>query len=100
MAARIRGSDLLKHRFTEEDLAKVLDLGEIEGVQFVDFFPLGIPAPDGARGVWHTRPEVLLELLDRLVKLERVPVIKVFPKGIPYPEMFEVAFEAGSGRRR
>ena len=39
-----RGSDLLKHRYTERDLEELLQASAIDGVELVDFFPKGIPA--------------------------------------------------------
>jgi len=98
-SGKIRGSDLLKNRYTEHDLEKLLAAGDVDGVDLVDFFPIGIPAPDGSWGVWQVKRDHLTVLLERLTKLEHIPVIKVFPKGIPYPDMFDVIFEAGSQRR-
>ncbi|WP_432837810.1 hypothetical protein [Dactylosporangium sp. CA-092794] len=100
MAEKVRGSELLKHRYTERDLEELITLGHQDGIDLVDFFPLGIPNPDGGWGVWRVRPEVLGGLIDRLIQLERVPNFKVFPKGIPSLDAFDVVFEAGSGRRR
>lgn len=97
--ARVRGSELLKQRWSEADLIKVVDL-EHAGVELVEFFPKGIPAPDGGWGTWHVQPAVLPHLLETLIKNGLVPGIRIFPKGIPYPDVFEVMFEAGSARVR
>ena len=45
-----RGSDLLKHRYTERDLEELLQASAIDGVKLVDFFPKGIPASDSGWG--------------------------------------------------
>lgn len=80
-------------------MEKLLAVGDADGIDLVDFFPIGIPAPDGSWGVWHVKRNNLSALLERLTKLEHIPVFKVFPKGIPVPDMFEVVFEAGFQRR-
>jgi hypothetical protein len=98
-ATKSRGSDLMKNQYTERDIETLLAVGDAEGINLVDFFPTGIPAPDGSWGVWHVKRENLGALLDRLTRLEHVPVFKVFPKGIPAADLFEVVFEAGSQRR-
>ena len=98
-SAKSRGSDLMKNQYTQHDLEKLLAAGDVEGVSLVDFFPTGIPAPDGSWGVWHVKRDNLAALLDRLTRLEHVPAFKVFPKGIPAADLFEVVFEAGSQRR-
>lgn len=94
-----RGSDLLKHRYTERDLGELLEATAIDGVQLVDFFPKGIPAPDGGWGVWHVPRDRVADLLANLLNVKAVPNIKVFPIGIPFPDMFEVVAHAGSLRQ-
>lgn len=94
-----RGSDLLKQRYTEKDLRELLEATAIDGIRIVDFFPKGIPAPDGGWGVWHVPKDRLADLLAGLLKVEAIPNIKIFPKGIPFPDVFEVVVEAGSQRR-
>jgi hypothetical protein len=79
-----RGSDLLKHRYTERDLEELLEASAIDGVKVVDFFPKGIPAPDGGWGVWHVPNDRVADLLANLLKLKAVPNIRLFPKGAQF----------------
>jgi hypothetical protein len=98
MASKNRGSSRLPARIRKADLDRLLKLGRINGVELVEFFPLGIPGPDGGWGVWHVKPSALESLLSKILKDKTLPAVKIFPKGIPWPEIFEVAFEVGSGR--
>ena len=76
-----RGSDLLKHRYTERDLEELLQASAIDGVKLVDFFPKGIPASDSGWGVWHVPNDRVADLLANLLKLKAAPNIRLFPKG-------------------
>jgi hypothetical protein len=96
-AERARGSELLRERFNEKDVIQLLEL-EHDGVELVEYFPIGIPAPDGVWGWWHVKPDVLTDLINVLIRHRKIPGIIIFPKGIPVPELFEVRFEAGSAR--
>jgi hypothetical protein len=93
-----RGSTLLKQRYGEAELKELIEVGE-RHAKLVDFFPIGIPAPDGGWGVWRVKPEIAHDLIRDLLKLHQVPGLRIFPKGIPFPEEFEVIFEAGAARR-
>jgi len=98
--APIRGSDVIKSRFGPAELERLIDSTQLDGVNLVDFFPKGIPNPDGGWGIWHVAPGSLPKLIDTLIKAQHVPNIRIFPKGIPVPDVFEVQFEAGSARIR
>ena len=76
-----RGSDSLKHRYTERDLEELLQASAIDGVKLVDFFPKGIPASDSGWGVWHVPNDRVADLLANLLKLKTAPNIRLFPKG-------------------
>jgi len=95
-----RGSARLQKRITKADLEKILRVAQVDGVDLVEFFPLGIPAPDGGWGTWHASPSAVLTLIDRLLRGHVPAVVKVFPLGIPSPDVFKVVFEAGSARTR
>jgi hypothetical protein len=90
-----RGSELLATKWSESDLAKLVDL-EHEGVSLVKFFPKGIPGPDGSWGSWLVKPAQLAKFIDYLVKQPKVPNITIFPNGLPAVDSFEVGFRAGS----
>ncbi len=93
-----RGSARLPRRVTKADLERILRVARINGVDLVEFFPLGIPAPDGGWGVWHAKPSAVSTLIEQLLRNNVVPAVKIFPLGIPVPDVFKVAFEVGSAR--
>lgn len=97
MAAKVRGSELLKQRYTERDLAELLRLGEREDVQLVEFFPLGIPDPDGGVGGWMVGHGGLQGLLDALLKQRHIPHVIIRPIGVPVDQFF-VQARAGSAQ--
>ncbi len=80
MPPKGRGSELLKRRYTEEDLMALLAATALDGVTLVDFFPKGIPAPDGGWGVWRVGQDQLLDLLRSILKQVQIPHLRVFPK--------------------
>jgi hypothetical protein len=94
----VRGSAQLAGRVKRADLTRLLKSAQLEGVKLVEFFPIGIPAPDGGWGVWHVRPGRVGALLEAILKNRVTPGVTVFPKGIPRPDLFEVTFEVGSAR--
>src|ERR1044071_1330454 len=83
----IRGSEMLKARVGARDIEKMIDAANIEGVSLVDFFPIGIPNPDGGWGVWHAAPGSVTKLIDVLIREQTVPNFRIFPKGIPVPDL-------------
>jgi hypothetical protein len=95
-----RGSELLARRWSKQDLTKLLDI-EHDGVSLVEFFPKGIPDPDGGWGTWHVRSDALVKFLEKLYGHGGViPSVWVFPIGLGPPEGFNVGFQAGSARER
>jgi hypothetical protein len=93
-----RGSSFLTAKFTEAELELLIGVGERLGIKLTDFFPNGVPAFDGASGTWRVTAEQLPVLITELTQLETIPNLKVFPKGLPSTEAFDVVFEAGSRR--
>jgi hypothetical protein len=96
---KTRGSDLLADTWTEQDLERLV-AADADGVKLVEYFPKGIPAPDGGWGTYHVKPDALAALIQSLTQHNNVPGIWIFPKGIPRPDLFEVGFAAGSARAR
>jgi hypothetical protein len=96
---KMRGSELLKRRLSEKDLAELIDI-EQDGVELRAAFPLGIPVPDGVWGVWRVRVESINELIAKLLDLRHPPKFWVFPNGIPVVDELEVTFELGSAVQR
>ena len=97
---KARGSAQLTSHFGKADIAKLEKISSSSGVALADWFPQGIPNPDGVWGTWHVKPDAIRNLLDQLLKLEKIPGIRVFPRGIPKPDLFDVVFEAGSAKQR
>ncbi len=96
--SKARGSARLPARVRKADIDRLLKSAQMDGVKLVEYFPIGIPAPDGGWGVWHVRPGRVGTLIEAILKNRLIPGVKVFPKGIPWPKIFEVTFEVGSGR--
>jgi hypothetical protein len=95
---KARGSKQLAARVRKADIDRLLKSANMDGVKLVEYFPIGIPAPDGGWGVWHVRPGRVGKLIETILDSRLSPGVKVFPKGIPWPEIFEVVFEVGSAR--
>ena len=98
-AKKPRGSELLAHKWSEQDIVKLADI-EHDGVSLVEFFPKGLPHPDGGWGTWHVQPKALSKFLESLLNKDKVPGVYIFPKGLPPDMFFEVGFQAGSARER
>ena len=99
-AKKLRGSELLAHKWTERDLVSLVDL-EHDGVSLVEFFPKGIPAPDGGWGTWEVKSASMIKFLEKLLHQQKIPGIRLFPKGIPpVVDHFDVTFTAGSAQER
>jgi hypothetical protein len=96
VARKIRGSELLARKWTESDLIKLIDI-EHDGVSLVEFFPKGVPVPDGGWGTWNVPASALTGFLQSVLKGQNVPNLQLFPRGIPpVVDHFDVTFSAGS----
>jgi hypothetical protein len=93
-----RGSDLLRARYTEDDLNELLLAAENSGAHLLNFFPYGVPAFDGASGTWTITPQQLAGLIEAIVAVRAMPQLRIITKGLPAVEAIEVSFEAGSRR--
>ena len=82
---RARGSLKLPGRVRKADIDRLVKSAQMDGVKLVEYFPIGIPAPDGGWGVWHVSPGRVGSLIETILKNRLSPGIKVFPKGIPWP---------------
>ena len=49
--------------------------------------------------MWRVGRDQLLDLLQSILKQGQIPHLKVFPKGIPVVDGFEVVFAAGSAKQ-
>ncbi len=98
MSEVARGSDLLRARYTEDDLNELLLAAESSGAQLLNFFPYGVPAFDGASGTWTITPQQLPGLIEALVGIKVIPQVRVIPKGLPAVDAIDVSFQVGSRR--
>lgn len=99
MTEKLRGSELLKQRYTAKDLEELLAVGDqLEDVELVQFFPIGIPVdPDGGSGSWTVGIQNLQSLINALLGQRHIPHIVINPIGVPV-DRFLVGFKAGSAQ--
>jgi hypothetical protein len=95
-----RGSARLGMKINKADLDKLQKVGAgMSGVNLVDWGTVGQPGPDGGWGVWRVKPEALESLISQLVKGHRtIPGLRIFPRGIPVLDHFDVIAEIGPQR--
>jgi hypothetical protein len=70
------------------DIVRSVSVLEDFGMRAVKVFPLGIPATDGAQVHTILDAERLGNLIKALRELPRISGVRVFPKGIPVPDLF------------
>jgi hypothetical protein len=58
----------------------------------------GIPRPTAA-GAWR-QVGFVVKFLEKLLHQQKIPGIRLFPKGIPVVDQFDVNFTAGSAQER
>lgn len=99
MADKVRGSEILKQRYTTKDLEELLAVTDrVDDVELVQFFPIGIPVdPDGATGNWSVGIDNLQSLINALLQQRHIPHIVINPIGVPV-DRFLVGFRAGSAQ--
>ena len=79
--------------FTSDDLKQLTSAIQAYGGKIVEYFPCGIPAPDGVWGTVTIRPEAAGDLIQALIKLDKFRLrLDLFPYGIPYPDVVNVEF--------
>jgi hypothetical protein len=91
-----RGSTkLLKERtLNMEELQRVIKISQQEGVELIDWFPLGQPAPDAIVGKLIVTPDAVGGVIQQLLDLDRVRLkLDVFPYGIPTLDGVLIGFE-------
>jgi hypothetical protein len=95
-----RGSALLQEQgpISHKHLEQLLKSLQEEELEIVHWFPKGIPAPEVLYGAVRARPEVVGQVVGRIIKAEGVRLrLDVFPLGIPYPEEVLIRFETPQG---
>jgi hypothetical protein len=81
----------------EEDLKRVLELAQFDGVESFEWFPFGIPAQqiDGVFGVVRVVPETAPQVVTRFLEMGNIwRHLDLFPIGIPFPDIIEIGFGA------
>lgn len=91
---KVRGSELLAKRWSKKELAALLDV-ESDGVHLVEVLTRGTPNPDAVRGTWRVERDALPALIQVLIDKRMLPRLRVFPRGIIDPDVFDVEFDAG-----
>jgi hypothetical protein len=92
-----RGSTkLLKERtLNVEELERIVKISRAEGVELIDYFPLGQPAPDAVVGTIKVAPDAVGGIIQQLLDLDRVRLrLDVFPYGIPTLDGVLIGFES------
>lgn len=92
-----RGSDVLLKRCKgsiEEDMvSRLAGLIDEHGARCVGWECVGQPQPDAVFGIAQAADlDTTLNLLRDLAKLDLTLTFEIFPRGIPYPEFFDVHF--------
>jgi len=85
--------------FTSDELKQLTSAIQSYGGRLLDYFPCGIPSPDGVWGTASIRPDAAGAMIQALIKLDRFRLrLDVFPYGIPYPDIINVQFRTpGAG---
>ena len=76
-----RGSDLLKHRYTEPDLEEGCRPVQSTVSNWSTSSRRAFRLRIAAGGVWHVLNDRVADLLANLLKLKAAPNIRLFPKG-------------------
>lgn len=83
--------------FRKEELESVLALRDRRSVKLVDWTVFGQPGPDVFKGSFQVSPNAASSLISELLKLNEIRLqFRVFPLGIPFPDIFRIDFEAGA----
>lgn len=96
-----RGSAKLPGRvvpLTSADVRKVMNLARLEGVRLIDWTDHGTPRPELVSGTFHVSAGSVPRLVAEVLKFTaQRPRLRLFPRGIPFPDIFEVNVELGKG---
>lgn len=82
--------------FDDSDLKRLIEMLDTDGIEIVDYFPQGIPAPHILQGTLRVKPNALHALIEQINNNELVywKVVEAFPNGIPFPDFWHVKFDA------
>lgn len=79
----------------EKDLELIARATKLDNVRLARWWWLGQPAPDFISGALELKRDQLGEVINSLLQTEVPLVVKVFPKGIPWPEEAILTFQSG-----
>ena len=82
-----------KTEIAEADIRRLIELSKAEGVRIVDWMDLGTPAPDVISGIFQVEPAMARDIVSRLMETDGRLVLKVFPRGIPFPDVLDIDFQ-------
>jgi hypothetical protein len=92
---------LVTGEMTKQELGRYVKLLEVlDNYKINDILTRGIPLPDGIRARLDVEPAQVGELSANLSRLNN-PALRgwrVFPKGIPFPDIFTVEVDIGRPR--
>jgi hypothetical protein len=77
---------------SEADVQRLIDLSRDEGVKIVDWMDLGTPNPEVISGIFQVDPARASSVVSRLLETNGRLVVKVFPRGIPFPDVLDIDF--------
>ena len=85
--------------FDDSDLKRLIAALDMDGIEIVDYFPQGIPAPHVLQGRLRVSSHALHSLIEQINSSESVywKMLEAFPNGIPFPDVWQVAFEVVPG---
>jgi hypothetical protein len=81
--------------FGEGEVRELLKSLDVDGVELLEYFPIGIPAPEVIHGTIRVNPKKIGPLLERWLDLNVAwRKWEVFPIGIPVPDDLLIKFES------
>ena len=75
------------------EIVGILSKYNEKGLVPAKVLPIGIPNPDGVWGVFFPGRENIQTLIELLLETPRLQQIKVFPRGIPAIDLYQVELE-------
>ena len=85
--------------FSEDVVNDFLSFAKEKGIQLNDWCVLGQPNPDAISGSFQLSPRGAGKVLQALLNYEQIRFrVKIFPKGIPIPDILWAEIQAGDFR--
>ena len=90
---RIGGSGVV----SESDLRTIADLADTDRITLARWWWKGQPDPDVITGTFDLPRDMVGDVIGQLLKTETPLELRIFPKGIPWPEDVLVSFSTPAG---